>query len=310
MESNHKLFCLGLLGLLFCSHAWSDTFVSPECRPLEVDKQIYEGPTQYNKGLLWKVGKAGTQPSYLFGTIHVADDRILNLPAEVNDAIHNSSIFVMEALPDPEQALTLINMMYFNNRQSLHTMLSKPLFDRAVEILGSIYHLPEQSISMMKPWAAFLIMNYPPETGTVLDVELLQIAQAGGAELSGLETLEEQGRVLNDLTIDAQIRLLTDTICHYDVMSEDFEKMKSFYLARDLKGLFEYSHRYSISNDAVYEELLGKLLTQRNYRMTKRMQSTLQKGNAFIAIGAMHLPGKDGVLNLLKQRHYDISLVY
>ncbi len=162
----------------------------------------------------------------------------------------------------------------------------------------------------MKPWAASLIMNYPPNMGTVLDLELLRMAQNNGNEIYGLETMEEQANVLNDMDNEAQLRLLTDSVCHYDIVIEDFEKMKALYLNRDLQGLFAYSHRYSISNDAVYEELLEKLLTKRNYIMAERMQPMLKDGNAFIAIGAMHLPGDEGVLHLLMQRHYDISLVY
>ena len=153
-------------------------------------------------------------------------------------------------------------------------------------------------------------MKYPPDKGTVLDMELLRIAQSSGAEIHGLETMEEQGNVLNHLSMDTQVRLLTDTVCHYNVVTEDFEIMKQLYLDRDLKGLFEYSRRYSISNGDIYEELLDRLLTKRNYTMVERMQAMLKKGNAFIAIGAMHLPGVEGVLHLLSQHDYDISLIY
>ncbi len=55
---------------------------------------------------------------------------------------------------------------------------------------------------------------------------------------------------------------------------------------------------------------MKRLLTDRNYIMADRMQSILQKGNAFIAIGAMHLPGEEGVLSLLNKQGYKIHSVY
>ncbi len=86
--------------------------------------------------------------------------------------------------------------------------------------------------------------------------------------------------------------------------------MKQLYIERDLKGLFIYSQKYTVPGDKVYDELMDKLLTQRNRKMAQRMQAQLQAGEAFIAIGAMHLPGEEGVLNLLEQQDYTIKLVY
>jgi len=309
MRLIRSLYCFTLSLILINPLAASTKFTSPECRPLVLDAAGYTGPSKYNNGLLWKVDRPGQRPSYVFGTIHVADEAILDLPSIVKNALEHSDSFVMEALPDPAQAMLLIGMMYFSDGKKLSDLLSRKLFGRAVEILAA-YHLTEQATASMKPWAAFLTMNYPAEFGIVLDVELLRLAQQKGIEVYGLETLEEQGNILNNLEYDAQVRLLIDTICHYDVVVDDIEMMKQLYLKRDLKGLFEFSHRYSIADDAVYKVLLKKLLTERNYIMAERMQPMLEDGNAFIAIGAMHLPGKEGVLNLLKQRGYNISLLY
>jgi uncharacterized protein YbaP (TraB family) len=106
------------------------------------------------------------------------------------------------------------------------------------------------------------------------------------------------------------VKILSDTACHYDIVEADFEKMKSLYIARDLAGLYAYSQRYSLPDDDVYNELIKKLLIDRNYTMVERMQPILENGDAFIAIGAMHLPGDEGILSLLAKNNYKISLVY
>lgn len=309
MKLNPKLFYMILAGSLLAPIHAVAGLVSSECRPLQINEEIVTGPAQYDKGILWKIKRPGIPASYVFGTIHVADEKVLDLPVKVMDALQRSKIFVMEALPDVEQTISLYSMMFFSDGRKLDGMLSKTIFDRAVEILD-VYQMPKQAVTLMKPWAAFLTMNYPPNMGTVLDLELLKLARENGAELHGLETMEEQTSILNNLDLNFQLRLLIDTVCHYDLVKQDFEKMKAFYLERDLKGLFKYSNRYVIAEDEVYEILFQKLLTERNYLMVRRMQDMLERGSAFIAIGALHLPGKDGVLHLLKQKNYSISVVY
>jgi uncharacterized protein YbaP (TraB family) len=141
-------------------------------------------------------------------------------------------------------------------------------------------------------------------------LHLLDIAMQNGAEIHGLETLTEQGEVFSDMALDAQLQLLLDTVCHYDVISRDFETMKTYYLNQDLQGLFEFSNKYSFSEEEIYQDLIKRLLTDRNHRMVERLQPYLAKGGAFIAIGAMHLPGKEGVLSLLAKQGYRLTSLY
>ena len=161
----HFLICI-LFTLVYVSNVWSEEFISPECLPLELAEETYSGPEQYAKGLLWKVNKTGISPSYIFGTIHVADGRITNLPDIVSKALNNSNIFVMEALPDPTQALALYSMMFFSDGKKLTQFTSTRIYEQVLKIL-SAYHISDQVVSIMKPWAAYLTMNYPPDMGTV-----------------------------------------------------------------------------------------------------------------------------------------------
>ncbi|MCG8380581.1 MAG: TraB/GumN family protein, partial [Proteobacteria bacterium] len=257
----------------------------------------------------WKVSKGENNANYVFGTIHVSDPEVTTLPNVVDEALHESDQFVMEALPDAEQMLSLSQLMFFNDGRKLSEYIDKSIYNKTIEILSS-YFLGSDSVSVMKPWAAFLMMNYPPDQGAALDLVLLSIAQQNGASVSGLESLKEQGDIFNELTIDEQVKLLTDTVCHYDVVRQDFEVLKEFYLKQDLGGLYNHTRRFSTIEEPVYKKLMKKLITDRNITMVKRMQPTLEKGKSFIAIGAMHLSGEDGVLALLEKQGYKVSVVY
>lgn len=280
-----------------------------QCRSLHVKSATYDGPARFNRGLLWRVSKPGTVPSYLFGTIHVADKRIVDLPAPVRHALNGSSTFAMEALPDPTQIVLFSRLMFFPDGKRLKDLLPASLYQRALKILEP-YNLPDDAVARMKPWAAYLTMSYPPDFRRVLDLQLLEAAQSRGEEIRGLETLEEEGNILNGLKMSDQVQLLADTVCNYDVLTVDFEKIKALYLKRDLKGLYLFAQRRTFGDDALYRKLMKLLLTERNSTMVKRMAPLLDDGNAFIAIGAMHLPGRKGVLALLARDNYTLSRIY
>ncbi|NIQ14347.1 MAG: hypothetical protein GTO02_08070, partial [Candidatus Dadabacteria bacterium] len=223
--------------------------------------------------------------------------------------LNNTDTFVMEALPVPDEALKLSQMMFFNDGRTLKDFIDDALFEETATILSN-YSFPIETVMVMKPWAAFLIMSYPADGGLPLDLLLLQTAQQNGADVYGLESLSEQGNIFSNMDFDTQVKLLLDTVCHYDVVKKDFELMKSLYLERDVKGLFTQSSKYSFSQEPVYKDLMKRILVDRNYTMTDRMLNILEKGNAFIAIGAMHLPGEEGVLSLLGKQGYKIHSIY
>lgn len=299
---------LFLLLYAFSRPALPGDLPAPECRPLIPVSQTDSGPAQYHHGLLWKISTAGRPPNYLFGTIHVTDARILKLPAPVSAALRESRIFVMETLPDVNQILLSSNRMFYDNGASLDRLLSGKIYAKTVSILRD-YNLPAESVAMLKPWAAFLTMSYPPETGTILDLELLRLARENKASVHGLETMDEQIDVLDHLELQDQLRLLIDTVCHYEIIAQEFAELKQLYLQRNLQGLVEFSNRYTTAEDEAYQNLLAALLTKRNHTMVAEMHSYVDQGGAFIAIGAMHLPGAEGVLQLLAQQ-YEVNVVY
>ncbi len=302
------IFCLLVTASIYVNSAYAKDLISNLCEPLIVNASPAED-VKHSQGLLWKISKNNNKTSYLFGTIHVSDPAITTLPEIVDKALHDSKRFAMEALPDAEQMMEFSKAMFFHDGQLLSTFVDEPIYEKTKQILAQ-YSLSPDAVSVMKPWAAFLLMNYPPDQGEPLDLVLLSLAQQNGAAVSGLESLSEQGEIFSQLKMDEQVKLLIDTVCHYEVVEQDFAVMKSFYLKRDLAGLYNYAQRYSMSDEAVYKNLMKKLIQDRNYKMTDRIQPMLEKGKSFIAIGAMHLTGKEGVLALLEKQGYKVTAIY
>jgi hypothetical protein len=305
MMIRRLLDMLLLLGL--CLPAIAEEM--PECRPLQAGKVEYDGPSRFDKGVLWEIRAPNGNTSHLFGTIHVADDEIVNLPAPVSKRFAASRTFVMEVVPESDEVMEMASMMYVSDGEKLDAMISAPLYQRVVEIL-SAYNVPEMAVASMRPWSAYLTMSYPADMRPVLDLRLLEQAEAAGMETHGLETLVEQGHIFSDLPVADQVRLLADTACHHELLSEDMEAMKRLYLARNLKGMFVYGQRQAFADNKLYEQLADRLLFRRNGVMAERMQPYLEAGDAFIALGAMHLPGAKGILNRLARLGYQVTRIY
>lgn len=280
-----------------------------DCRPYRLVETTVTGPDKFKQGLLWEVSRAGTDPGYVFGTIHVDDEAILDLPDEVINSLRRSRHFVMETVPSPEETVMFSTSMFFTDGTRLDQLLPRDLFDRTTGILRN-YDLTPEIVAAMKPWAAYVVMSYPADMGVVLDLKLMEIAEENGAAVSGLETLKEQMDIFNEMDLEDQARILADVVCHYDLVAADLKQMKSLYLKRDLAGLYIYGQRYSFEDDSVYDEMSERLVSDRNRLMAERIDRMLGKGAVFIAIGAMHLPGDDGVLNLLEQAGYRVRPVY
>lgn len=299
--------CLAIFLLLFS--AGSLLSAELDCRPLQIIETPYPGPDEFGQGLLWKVTRENLPPSYVFGTIHVADRHVSAQLDKIRDLLADSEVFIMEAIPEPGGIALLRQMMFFDDGTKLQDVISADLYAKTLAVL-SAYHLRETDVSAMKPWAAYLTMSYPADMGLILDQQLLRLARETEVTAGGLETMVEQGNLFNSFSLADQVRLLTDAVCHRELLVDDFAIMISLYMDGDLAGLFSYGQRYSFSDNTLYETLTEKLLTRRNHLMVERMRPALEKGRAFIAVGALHLPGEEGVLALLAQHDFEITRVF
>lgn len=302
-----RKYLLVLLALVLPPELHAEQF---QCRPYRLAESAEAvTPEKFSRGLLWEISQHDRINGYIFGTIHVDDPDILDLPDAISDRLANSAHYVMEMLPADDDIQKFTGAMFFQDDQRLDQMLGPDTYARTVEILRE-YGMTPEVVPMLQPWAAFVLMSYPDNMDTVLDMKLLELAQRNNVSVSGMETIDEQINVFSSMKVTAQTRILTDTVCHYETTAEDFDAMKALYLERDLQGLVAYSHRYRFDDNSVYDEVYDRLIIQRNRRMVERMEAMLAKGSVFIAVGAMHLPGKDGILSLLENRDYTVTRVY
>lgn len=268
--------------------------------------------TAFTQGLLWKVERAGVKPSYLFGTVHSEEPRVLNVPAVVQQAFDAAQSFTMEVLLDDSATQQMMSRMFLPAGQDLQMLLGQPLFVRTSQLMLE-HGTPAEVVLRMKPWVVFTTLSLPkPETGLFLDIALQANAVRQGKPVYGLETIDEQLRVFDEIAVPDQIILLEEAVENHAQLKRDLQQVIERYLARDLAGMEQLSDEESerLGNPRLVADAEYRLIDERNVRMVERMASRLHEGNAFVAMGALHLPGERGVLRLLQQRGYRVSAVY
>jgi uncharacterized protein YbaP (TraB family) len=272
----------------------------------------------FTKGLLWKIeapesSSTADAPDYLFGTMHSDDPQITTVLEKVQHALTASDSFCMEMVPDTAALMIMSKSMVFTNGKTLQAVIGDQLFKQLTPLMMK-RGIPAQALAMFKPWAVFLTLSVPPQkTGMFLDLVLYEKAKQQHKMLCGLETAEEQVIVFEETSLEDQILLLQQIVKDPHAPDKQLAQLTEKYLARDLMGLIDLSHEF---DDATPREqksaaaFLRRLIDDRNVRMVERMLPRLERGATFIAIGALHLPGEKGILQLLTERGYTVSVVY
>lgn len=262
-------------------------------------------------GLLWRIESEGGAASHVFGTIHSEDPRVVDLPEPVSKEFREADVYAMEMIPDFQVMADLVKAMHFQDQRNLREVLGVNLFRRATEALSG-HGIGEGLALKMKPWAVAVTLSFPrPETGLFLDIMLFNRAMADGKKTVGLEKAEEQLSFFTRLSMEEQVQLLEVTLEQSGEIEQTMDQLVRAWLSRNPDTL-------SALSDSYLEELPGDLaqrfreqaIDQRNRRMFERMQPLVQEGDAFIAVGALHLYGEEGLLELLRINGYDVECVY
>ena len=271
------------------------------------------GAILHGQGVLWTIEKSGLPTSYLFGTMHVSDARVTQLPAEVMQAFNRSRHFVMEMLPTPRALDIIAKGSYFQDGRNLKQLMRAVDYQHLSQLLSEQFQLPEQVFNNLRPWALLVLLSTPPQdvaSDQVLDMLLYQRAKDRGMDMFGLETAQQQLAVFDGLPLDEQLWLLNQAVQRYPELAETLQQMTDLYLQRDLAGVLNFQQQRLDAGSDIDDRFLYNLLDVRNRLMVTRLHALLQQGPLFIAIGALHLPGEPGVLQLLKQQGYKISRIY
>lgn len=268
---------------------------------------------RFAKGILWRVSKAGIAPSYVYGTMHVADPRLADLPEPVRKAFDGARSLVVEYVADSYDRARFLEAATFLDRQTLSEKIGAQDFARVCEALKPL-GVSADFVNKLKPWGALLNLRFPGSgEGVAPDAQLYALALQRRMPLFPMEGVEEQVFVFDELPMESQIALLKHALAHRDELESMSEQTLQAYLARDLAAIWRIHQDFAARNPGVAEHharFTKRVVFDRSVVMAFRMQRQIRKGHAFVTVGALHLYGPKGILALLELDGYRVSRAF
>lgn len=261
--------------------------------------------------VFWELKSPQGERSWLLGTMHSEDARLLDFPPELQSALSEGRVFAMELVPDATMLEELNEAMHFGPEERLDAVLEEPLYARVVELLED-YGMGEPAVRRLRPWAAAMTLSVPPpETGLFMDLALSFRAGGLGLEVKALETLQEQLDFLRGMSETQQIEMIRQAVEQYAHLPELFERLIAAYLKGDLEAMDAMAEeQLADTSPAVREHFIEVGIKQRNRIMLERALPLTEAGGAIIAVGALHLPGETGLIDGFREAGYEVRAVY
>ncbi|MDE7160640.1 MAG: TraB/GumN family protein [Muribaculaceae bacterium] len=264
--------------------------------------------------LLYKVkGRGLRDASYIFGTHHLAPLSMVDSVGGAREAFDASEVVVGEIDMTVSPLATAAAMQPYMKApadSTLSAVLPAEVYADAARKFIGLTGLPLESFEEMKPMVAVTVLsvltaaklmdNHNP--AEQLDSYFQTRGMADGKSVRALETAAEQAELLYDTrSIRAQADILLETLADPDALAETARKLNEAYMTRDLETI--YLIGVAEESDPQFME---QLLTRRNRAWVGKLVEMMEAFPCFIAVGALHLPGEEGLLNLLKQEGYEI----
>ncbi len=240
---------------------------------------------------------AAPAPSFLFGTMHVRDERAFAHFEKAKTALEKCARFAAEFnLRDADHAVFTASTR-LPVGQMLDALLTKPAFKKLEKRLMSDHKLPSAQFRHLHPVVVSSMLAEPflgSQSTVPLDEALLEFAEKKGLQISGVETFQEQVAVFGKLPIEDAAQNLTWMVKNHGRMKKQVLRMLETYAAGDVRKLYKVARKNA-------RGLREPLIFERNDRMVDRIAAFSLEMPTFSAIGAGHLGGKMGVLAGLKR---------
>lgn len=273
-----------------------------------------------NAQMLWKVtGNGMKQPSYIFGTHHLAPVTVLETTPGFADAFNNAEVVYGEVVIDDLTSLATQMKAAQMAMAPADSTLSKVLAPAMLARLDSIFRdsgLPVTAaqFDMMKPamvnnmvtvvlgQKAFPDFNVTEQ----LDARVQSMARETGKEVRGLESVDVQLAALFGTPVAKQAEDLTDMLTDLDKAVMMTRTLAEAYMAADLQKL---SDMLSDPDNGLEDEDARRLLVDRNNAWVELLMGVLPTASALVVVGAGHLPGDEGLINKLRKAGYAVTAV-
>lgn len=303
----YKYILLGLGLALVASCSSSKKSTGASTLPVE--------HTPLDNSLLWEItGNGLKKPSYVFGTIHIIGKEDFFFPQTLLDKITASDQCTfeidMDEMSSMESMMKIIGKAFMKDGKSLRDLITEKEYAE-VEAHFQSKGLPLQMLDKMKPMllATFASMDLGGDGGMgdskSYEMEIYAKINEQKKTSNGLETVEDQLALFDSIPYGAQAKMLMESIRSSNQENEEYKMMIALYKKQDVDELA----RVSVAGDQGVDGFGELFLYRRNRNWIPRMTTMMTEKSTFFAVGAGHLGGPKGVLNLLRKSGYKIAAI-
>ena len=258
------------------------------------------------QSLFWEISGNGLKDtSYLYGTMHSQDSRIFQFKDGVEAAFNNSDIYAMELNIDSIDQSKIISALIMKNDVSLDKLLSKKEYSIVEKFYSDSLSMQLFLFNKMQPLYTAQLLTLKQmgnQEQDALDIYFFSLAKQQNKIALGLETMEEQLSAFSSIPYKLQAKELLNAVENYS--NNDFSNLMDLYLEENLDEILTLQK--GEANDKLNKIIIKELLNKRNINLANRSIPLIEKASTFIAIGAAHLPGEDGVIEILRKKGYTV----
>lgn len=266
--------------------------------------------TASDSALLYRItGPKLKKPSYLFGTIHLVCEKDFRFREKLVTYLAHADRIVLEVnLDDPLVLQKVAKISLMANGKSLKDYLTAEEFARLDNLYKAHLGISFELLQEMKPMmASTALLMSPKITGCLqpqmLERALVDLAKERRMSIVGLESAEEQLAVIDSVPISDQIKWLKDLSANPERTIGQFQSLYKVYLAQNSDALYQSVTQQLAEHGNSQETMLDR----RNANWIPLIEENIALAPTFIAVGAGHLGGKKGVLQLLRAKGYTLT---
>jgi uncharacterized protein len=263
---------------------------------------------QEENSLLWEItGNGLQQPSYLFGTIHMICKDDFFMPELVKQKFAASGkVFLEFDMDDPLMQMKMLKLAMLPKGETLKT-----IFGKDYQLIDSFFKdntsYPLEIFNQVKPMVVMSMLTIKTlscDSTESYETIFMAMAKKEGKDIQGLETIEDQMKVFDDIPDSIEAKNLVKMIREYDQQKKQFEEVVKLYKQQNIQKLQE---EILTSTDMMGAE--EALLTNRNNNWIPIIEKNIKEAGCFFAVGAGHLAGENGVIHLLRKAGYTVKAV-
>lgn len=281
---------------------------------LEDVRAVMIDTIQESRGFMYKVEKGGNVV-YLLGSIHVGNDAMYPLRDEITDAFKEADFLSVEVNGESDEVdyeKLLDDLGFYKDGTTLRNHLSQEGYEAVVQLLTDL-ELEANALDGFKPWFASIVLDsmlreeseFEPELG--IDQYFLDQAVKKKLSILELESAELQYRMFDNFSAELQEGMLMGSIYGFYVESDGVRDLSAMWVDGDIEMLTELAEELK-SN----EEYYNAVLRDRNVGMAEGIDGYLnseEESTFFVIVGALHLPGEDGIVVLLEEMGYTVTRI-